>query len=616
MFAVQNRGIEESSLSAFLILLVLLMMAPGPFPAQDSAFLRFTEDFVHRMLARSPTGATAAGYHRHTDPAAGKMIVLDELLDDLSPQARERERSLLRTLRSELGAFDATKLDAASQVDRAVMSRALDEAEFQMDRVQAYRHNATVYANLLGFAIFQPIVQEYAPAGVRAGHLLSRLEAVPGFLATARANLADTDPIYTQAAADGINGTITLVENTLKQFVAQVGSAELEKRYAAVAPVSVGAMKDFVAYLKEDLAKRSTGSWRLGGELYPIKLRYALGTDLTPGEVLQRAERAMAQERARMLRLAEPLHAQYFPGHGQHAELTGRDRENKIIREVLDRIAEEHPARNALLEEARANLEELRRFLREKQLITMPGRDNLTVIETPAFIRSSYGVGGFAPAPALEPSLGAYYWVTPIPPDWPADRAESKLREYNRFTFKILSIHEALPGHYVQFEHANELEPPSRRALRAVFASGPYVEGWAVYSEDLVLDNGFLGADPRLLLMHGKWLLRSISNAALDVRMHTMNMTDEQALDLLINETFQERAEAELKLVRAKLSSTQLPTYFVGWVEWRSLRDAVKSAEGTEFDLKRFHDRALSYGPIPMNLLRSVLLGKAAAGAD
>jgi uncharacterized protein (DUF885 family) len=560
------------------------------------------------MLALSPAGATATGFHQYTDPVTGKTIVLDELLDDYSAPGLEHARKVVAGLRTELSGFPPENLDSASQLDRAVMERALDEAQFDLERVQSHRHNPALYSNVLGYAIFQPMVQEYASLDVRVGHILARLEALPAFLASARSNLVDTDPVFTQAAMDGFQGDASLVEGQLKQLAEQTGSAPVRQRYAAAAPKALAEINGFIRYLKEDLSRRSTGSWRMGPELYPEKLRLALGTALTPRELLRRAESALEEQRAGMLRLAEPLHSQYFPAHGAHSELSGKERGNLIIREVLNKIAEVHPARNALLDEARANLDELRSFLRAKQLVGLPARDNLTVIETPVFIRSSYGVGGFSSAPALEPQLGAYYWVTPIPPDWPAERAESKLREYNRFTFKILTIHEALPGHYVQFEHANDLKPPARRALRNVFASGPYVEGWAVYSEDLVLDNGFLGGDPRILLMHGKWMLRSISNAILDVRLHTMNMTDQQALDLMMNDTFQERAEAELKLLRAKLSVAQLPTYFVGWVEWHSIRDAVQKAEGAKFDLKRFNDRALDLGPIPMTALRRAML--------
>ncbi len=603
-----------SRIGSGLTVLVCLAGMPVSPHAENTDFSRSTERFVHQVLALSPVGATATGYHRHTDPRTGRVVVLDELLDDYSAEGLKNRHAVLRELRGELGHFDAASLDAAERIDLSIMRNALDQAEFELDRIQAYRHNATVYTNTLGFAIFEPMFEEYAPLADRLGHIFARLERIPAFLADARVNLADTDPVYTQAAVDGTEGNISLLENQLKQLVEQAGSTALRERYAALVPKTVALLRGYIEYLKTDLAKRSTGTWRLGPELYHIKLRYTLGTRMTPQEVLERAERALTDLRAEMLRLADPLHREYFPAHGDHADLAARERENKMIREVLDKIAEEHPGRNAMLEEARHNLDELRRFLREKDFLTMPARDNLTVIETPPFIRSSYGVGGLAPAPPLEPALGAHYWVTPIPENWSADQAESKLREYNRYTFKILSIHEALPGHYVQFEHANNVEPPARRVLRAVFASGTYVEGWAVYSEVVTLANGFLDNNPKLKLMQRKWTLRAVANAILDVRLHTQGMTDQQALDLMMKDTFQERAEAEAKMIRAKLSSTQLPTYFVGLVEWQSIREAVERAEGAKFSLKAFHDRALNVGPIPMSELRKWMLAGESSG--
>ncbi len=576
--------------------------------AENGKFSSFTERFVHELLALAPVGASATGYHRHTDPQIGKTIQLDELLDDYSADGLQKRRALLAELRRELTLFTADKLGAAERIDLAVMRSALDEAQFDLDKIEAHRHNPTVYTNLLGYAIFEPMVHDYAPLEVRLGHILSRLDGLPVFLDAARKNLADTDPVYTQAAVDGTQGNISLLENQLKQLVEQSGSEALGKRYAATVPRSTALLRDFIRFLKEDLAKHSTGSWRLGAALYPEKLRYALGTDLSPAEVLAKSERALADLRAEMLRLAMPMHQGLYPSHGAHAELAGKERENEIIREVLDKIAEEHPARNALLEEARKNLDELRSFLREKDFVTLPTRDNLQVIETPPFIRNAYGVGGFASAPALEPALGAYYWVTPIPEDWSAERAESKLREYNRYTFKILSLHEALPGHYLQFEHANDIVPASRRLLRNVLASGTYVEGWAVYMEGVMLDNGFLDGSPKLKLMQLKWTLRAVANAILDVRLHTQGMTDQQALDLMMVDVFQERAEAEAKMIRAKLSVAQLPTYFVGLLEWRSIREAVQRAEGGAFREKEFHGRALAAGPIPMVELRRWML--------
>jgi uncharacterized protein (DUF885 family) len=251
--------------------------------------------------------------------------------------------------------------------------------------------------------------------------------------------------------------------------------------------------------------------------------------------------------------------------------------------------------------------------VRSHHLLTLSSRDNLQVIDTPEFMRGIYGVGGFNPAPALEPQLGAFYWVTPIPKNWPPKRVESKLREYNFYHLKLLTIHEAMPGHYVQFEFADDIQPKSRRVLRALWGSGTYVEGWAVYAEQLMLDQGYLDHSPELRLTLQKEMLRVLANTILDVRLHTMGMTDQEALDLMEKDTFQETEEATAKLQRAKLSSCQLPTYFVGWRDWLRLRDAYQQMKGPAFDLREFHDRALSEGAIPLPALTRLLTGKSPA---
>ena len=212
----------------------------------------------------------------------------------------------------------------------------------------------------------------------------------------------------------------------------------------------------------------------------------------------------------------------------------------------------------------------------------LPGRDNLQLIETPAYMRGVYGVGGFNPAPPLQPELGAFYWLTPIPSTWPKERVESKLREYNDYGLRILTIHEAIPGHYVQFEYASRVEPKPRRVLRSLFGSGPYVEGWAVYATDIMLKEGYLAHDPELQLTWGKQMLRAIANTILDIRMHTMGMSDEEAMKLMLERTFQEKEEASAKLQRAKLGACQLPTYFAGYRGWTRLRAAAGEEGGRE----------------------------------
>lgn len=276
----------------------------------------------------------------------------------------------------------------------------------------------------------------------------------------------------------------------------------------------------------------------------------------------------------------------------------------------MDAIAREHATPGTYFDEAKKDLERARQFVEARGLVPLPSGDQLDVIPTPEFMRGIYGVGGFNPAPALEPQLGAYYWITPIPKDWPKDRVESKLREYNRYGLEHLTIHEAMPGHWVQFEYANRIEPVGRRLLRALFGNGPYVEGWAVYTQQMMTDEGYLDGDPGLRLTYLKQMLRVLSNTILDVRMQTMGMTDAQALGLMMNGAYQEREEAVAKLQRAKLSSCQLPMYFVGWSGWRRVLADERKRMGGEFNLGRFHEEALKEGAVPLPVLDELLAGK------
>ncbi len=593
-----------------VLLMCLVALMTTPLPAADSKFSALAQSFLEEMLALSPTTATYAGFHRYRDPKTGREIQLDELLDDMSAAGLKKQRAALeRYLRRFQKEVNREALNAEDRADYDLIQDQIALSLLELDNIQNYRHNPTVYVELAGNALFLPMVLEYAPKEERFRHIIARLKRVPALLRQARQNLVDTDPIYTKVALEENEGNVGLV----KEALASQAPTALKKEYDAAAAGALKALAEFSRFAKDDLAKRSTGTWRLGAEKYRAKLRLALGTDLSPEQLLTAAESALRQLRAEMLRLAQPLHKQMYPGHSDHSDLAAKQRENTIIREVLDRIAEEHVAADQLKADVLRQLDEVRQFVRRRDLITLSPRENLQVIDTPEFMRGTFGVAGFQPAPPLQPELGAFYWVTPIPPDWPKERVESKLREYNNYMLRLITIHEAIPGHYIQFEHANNVEPKTRRLVRGVFGNTPYVEGWAVYITRVLAEEGYMAApgekmNPKLYLTMLKGELRAIANAVLDVRMHTKNMSDQEAMDLMIQDTFQERTEAEQKLQRAKLTSAQLPTYFVGVTEWMRLRNEAREKEGAAFSLKRFHDRALAEGALPMPTLRRILL--------
>ncbi len=568
---------------------IVFMLLAGScgYKQQKNPISSLTTEFVYTSLAFTPVAATQAGYHRH-----GKVL-LDETLDDYSPGGIERQRQFYLKFRSRLEeAQKAGNLAAEERADCDIMSGETALKLLEFDEIRAYRHNPTLYVELVGNALFNPYVLEYAPKVERFRHIIRRMERIPALLNQARTNLVASPEMWIKVAIDENDGNIALIEGTIGPDAPQ----ELRAEWDRAATVALDALRSFSQYLSTDLAARDAEvDWRLGAVKYGRKFAPALQTGRTPEQVLASAETDLQTVRNRMLEIARRL----APGAKGDA--------NAVIAQALNRIAGRHATPQTYIEEAGRDLEEARQFVRRSGIVPQPPRDNLQVIETPEFMRGIYAVGGFSPAPALEPRLGAFYWITPIPQDWPSRRVESKLREYNFYKLKLLTIHEAIPGHYLQLEYANGVEPETRRVLRSVYGSGAYIEGWAQYATQMMLDAGYLDNAPELHLTFLKEELRVIANAILDIRLHTMGMTEREALDLMEKQTFQETEEAEAKLQRAKLSSCQLPTYLVGWREWVRVREAYREARGPQYKLLEFHERALKTGAVPMPSLARIL---------
>ncbi|MBI5084491.1 MAG: DUF885 domain-containing protein [Acidobacteria bacterium] len=568
----------------------LLLCGCGKQKPDRAAFQLLTGEFVYSSLALYPVSATAAGYHNHNGMA------LDAALDDYSAGGIARQRQHYLDWKKRLAGLDRTALDADAKADLELMDAQVDAGLLELDVIQSYRHNPTVYVELAGNAIFTPYSVEYAPEAERWGHIISRLKAIRALLEAGKANLADSNAVWTKVAIEENEGNLALVE---KEFPAKV-PAQLKVEYDGAARQAAAAMRSFNEHLG-GLKDAGAESWRLGAQKYAAKFKTVAGAGMTPERLLADAEADLLRVRKEMFMASVPLHVKYYPSHKDRVDL------NLIVGETLAKVAQKHATREAYFEEAEKSLAETREFLlsHEDALVKNPPRDNLRLIPTPEFMRGVYGVGGFSPAPALQPELGAFYWLTPIPEGWTKERAESKLREYNDYGLRLLTIHEAIPGHYVQFEYASTIEPKERRVLRGVFGNGPYIEGWAVYATEAMLDAGYMQNDPELRLTFGKQLLRAISNTILDIKLHTQNMTDDEAMKLMLERTFQEKEEAVAKLQRAKLSSCQLPTYFAGYRAWKDLRKAAQAKPG--FQAGEFHSRALQAGALPLGALRSVL---------
>jgi len=533
-----------------------------------------TDDFVYGSLALSPVSATSAGYHEH------KGRHLDEEIDDFSAAGIDQQHKFYSDFHARLAAIAQDSLSAEDHADYQIIDNAINLDLLELDNIQSYRHNPTVYVELVGNAVFTPFVLEYAPLETRYRQIIQRLQKIPALMQQGQANLADAPEVWNRVAREENEGNLDLIDKALR---ARVPSA-LKADYDHAAGPALDALRGFTKFLKDDLSKK-TSDWRLGKEKYDQKFEYTLVSGKDSAQVLSEAEAALKEVREQMAKLAAP----------------------QTVKQALDKIAQQHTTPAAYMDQAKKDLSEATDFVREKHLVTLGAVSNLQVIPTPEFMRGIYSVAGFNQAPALEPQLGAFYWVTPIPPNMPKARVESKLREYNRYGMMEITIHEAMPGHYVQFQFSNALEPKSRRVLRSIYSNGPYAEGWALYTQQMMSDEGFMNNSPELRLTMMKQLLRSIANAILDIRLQTMGMTEQQALDLMINDTFQEKEEANGKIQRAQLSSCQLPMYFIGWRGWLDNREAYKLHKGAAYQLQQFHDAALKESAVPLPSLGALL---------
>jgi uncharacterized protein (DUF885 family) len=574
----------------------LLLLASGC--RHKAQISDLTGEFVYTVLSFSPSAATAAGLHEY------KGQVFDEQLDDIGPAAVDHQKRFYEDFSRRLEQFDPDKLTAQERADLAILQDRVGFALLDLVQLRSYLHNPLLYVRTLGNALYTPYVVGYAPKAERFRHIASRLRQVPLLLDQATTNITATPAVWAKAAIESGQGIIDLVDRELRAAV----PAEARKDYEDAAGLALPAMRKFQDYMQYKLQFIDNYDWRLGPGLYRKKFHYLLESGGEPPDLLVNTEREFAAVRARMYDLALPLHRVLAPSHKDHESLNGVERQQQVIGEVLDSIASRHSTPGSAIDDVRRDIEESRAFVQRKHLLTVSAGRNLQVAPMPAFLRQLDFASVFQAAPALQPQLGAFYWIAPIAPDWPKERAESKLREYNFYRLKLLTLCDAIPGRYAQAETANTVQPETRRLLRSVFGEAAYIQGWEEYSTLAAMSAGFEDNSPEMALTFAKEQLRVIADAILDVRLHTLNLTDQEALNLLQNGAFQEVEEAQAKLQRAKLTSCELPGYFVGAANWLKARGEYQAARGGSPG--DFHDRALKQGAVPMSSLIAVLTGR------
>src|SRR5262245_31223905 len=552
--------------------------------SHDDAFQKLAHDYVEKYLRANPEQATDLGDHR-----------FDGQLTDYSVEARGQNLATQKDFREKLNTIDGSQLTGPNSIDFRILKENDDYQLLRDEELTEAEWNPLVYVQSLANRLYLLVASGFARAEKRVPSLRQRMEKVPGVIAQAKANLQHPPRIHTETAIEQTQGAINLVRSELAPLLDQV--PQMKKELAPLQEKTAAALEDYKKWLQKDLLPRSDGDFRLGEQKYRKKLRFALASDLPIEEILQRARADLEQTQTAMYEMALPLYKKYFPNAD---EKTLADK-HKVTAAVLDKLAEQHPNDATVVDYAKKVVTEATDFVKRHDVASVPDVP-LDVIAMPEFKRGVAIAYCDAPGP-LEKNGQTFFAVAPTPKDWSKERKESFFHEYNNYMIRDLTVHEAMPGHFLQLARSNEFRAPT--LVRAIFQSGPFIEGWAVYCEQVMAERGYGG--PEVKMQQLKMRLRAICNAILDQSIHAGNMSEKEAMELMTKEGYQQEGEAVAKWKRARLTSAQLSTYFVGATEHLDFRAAEQKKLGDQFNLKKYNDQVISYGSPPVKYVRELM---------
>jgi uncharacterized protein (DUF885 family) len=559
--------------------------------AADAKFADLSKRALDGWLQLSPISATQIGEHKY-----------DGEIDDLSAAGRQKGLEFSKKVLAELDAMDTSTLSRENQVDAAILRNQLQYDIWGSETLQSWAWDPQVYSGLAGSAVYGLMAREFAPLPQRLGSAITRMEKLPALLAQARENLdpARVPKVHAETAAKQNSGILSIVDTFITPNLNELPEAERARAEKATAALKV-AVAEHQEWLDKTLVPNAKGDFRVGQTLYDQKLQFALLSSLSRTEIKQRAEDEIKRVRAEMYDVARTV-LKDKPNAPEMPDTPTAEQQQKAIEAALELAYADKPARDKVVEAAEGALAAATEFVREKDLVTLPDSP-VKIITMPEFQRGVAVAYADSPGP-LDKGLDTFYAVSPIPEEWDDKQVDSFLREYNNRMIHLLSIHEGTPGHYLEGWHSAKF--PS--TLRAVLRSGPFAEGWAVYTEDMMADAGYMDSDPLFRLVQQKFYLRAVANALLDQGVHVDNWTKEQAMDLMVRQTFQQEREAEGKWIRTQLTSAQLPTYFVGAQEHFDTRKAMEAKLGDKFNAKAYNDQMLSYGAPPVRFARQLMM--------
>jgi uncharacterized protein (DUF885 family) len=577
----------------FPLLVILIGASASAATATDEAFQNLADEYISDLSNFSPVSATLIGDHS-----------ADDKLDQVDEAARVEARALLVQYITALTALDFDELSRANQIDAEILLSQLESDLWSGDKLQEWAWNPLNYIGISGSAIYGLVARDFAPIESRLRSATSRLNEIPRFLEQSRSAIQPerVPKIHAETAIKQNPGLNSIIDTMIIPEMDVLSSVEQEQLNAAI-EIAKDALAIHQTWLEEELLPRAAGDFRIGAELYDTKLAFALDSPLSRREVTARAEREYENIRNQMYEVSKTVYIEKHP-FTSFPDDPDESYKQAIIRAALEEAYSELPPPNGIVAIAKEQLQQAIDFVIEKNIVTMPD-EPVEIIVMPEFRRGVTVAYLDAPG-ALDREQPAFYAVAPMPEDWTQEQIGSFLREYNLYSIQDLTIHEGVPGHYLQLALSNRY--PS--TLRAVLGSGPFIEGWGVYAEQMMISEGYLDHDPLMKLINLKWYLRGITNAIIDSAIHVDGMSRDAAMDLMVEGGFQEEREAALKWVRAQLSSAQLSTYFVGYQEHIEMRAAVEEAWGDEFTLRRYHDQALSYGSPPVKYVRALMLNE------
>jgi uncharacterized protein (DUF885 family) len=574
------------SILAFRALLIgCLCAVPLLAPAQneDAKLASFFKSFLDQRFALRPMEATEMGDHR-----------FDSQLEDLSPEGRSRWlEQTRRTLQSLPKAVSYQRLSRAGQIDYEILRHSLQAEEWLTENFHPFEEDTRCYNGYINDSVYLLLTQSTLPKETNVANCIARMAQIPRIVAVAQRTLKNPPRAHTETAIKQNRGAIGFYEHDLFTFAGE--TSQSDALHAAAVPV-VSALKEYQQFLEKNLLPRANGEWRIGSKKFARKLELELDAGVSADQVMTDAENEFNRVQRDMYVVARQLWSHYFlrqplpPDDAVGRQLT--------VQRVLEAVAKEHCRPDELVHEMERRVASLKQFISANDILRLPEPDHCKVIEMPEFKRGNSTAYMEAPAP-LDPNGTGHLAVSPPPSDWDAKRVTSYLEEYNSRMLDILAIHEGYPGHSVQLEYMNR--NPS--LIRRVLQSGVYVEGWAVYTEQMMLDQGYGEGDLGLRLNQLKFYLRAVANTILDHKMHCSNFSDDQALQFLIGQCFQSEGEAKLKVIRSKQSSVQLSTYFVGRMAHYRLRQQIERELGDKFELGRYHEAVLAPGAVPVKYL-------------